>query len=336
MQQQRQDVRERRASSASLSFGRRRGKSLSLPGQAGASTPPTPQLPGTASPGTTTPPVLADSPALATGGYFSRNTAGLGSALTRTGSGPGSRGNNEEERDAQRKIQRRASAAEKYLGQFREQAGAGAAAQGMTTTGAGVVGAPQTASDAIASVRAAVRTSPQRERVRRYSRGSTMGTGNGVDISSGAMMPRSRRQSLIQPATNMGSMLVGPITEVDDSSNGVVGLTAGPQRPRLERMTTAPGPGVVHTPFTSTIATNTNTTTNGASRGDSGRVGSPAPLPLMSDMMIQLQGLLDGTRHTDELGVQFELGWPALEKHLVVIGGGKGEGDFGRVEIICR
>lgn len=49
-----------------------------------------------------------------------------------------------------------------------------------------------------------------------------------------------------------------------------------------------------------------------------------------------LKDLLDGTRHSDELGVQFEAGWPLLEKYLVTIGGGKGEGDFGRVEIIYR
>ena len=50
----------------------------------------------------------------------------------------------------------------------------------------------------------------------------------------------------------------------------------------------------------------------------------------------ELKDLLDGTRHTDELGVRFEVGWPSLEKYLVAIGGGKGEGDFGKIEIIYR
>ena len=49
-----------------------------------------------------------------------------------------------------------------------------------------------------------------------------------------------------------------------------------------------------------------------------------------------LKELLDGTHHADELGVRFELGWPALEKHLIAIGGGRGDGDFGRVEIVYR
>ncbi len=49
-----------------------------------------------------------------------------------------------------------------------------------------------------------------------------------------------------------------------------------------------------------------------------------------------LKDLLDGTRHSDELGVQFEAGWPLLEKYLVAIGGGKSDGDFGCVEIIYR
>ena len=56
----------------------------------------------------------------------------------------------------------------------------------------------------------------------------------------------------------------------------------------------------------------------------------------MLPMPSQLKGLLDGTRHTDELGVKFEIGWPTLEKYLIAIGGGKGDGDFGRVQVIYR
>jgi hypothetical protein len=49
-----------------------------------------------------------------------------------------------------------------------------------------------------------------------------------------------------------------------------------------------------------------------------------------------LRELLDGTRHTDELGVMFDAGWPLLERWLSVLGGGKGDGDFGRVVLIIR
>jgi hypothetical protein len=46
--------------------------------------------------------------------------------------------------------------------------------------------------------------------------------------------------------------------------------------------------------------------------------------------------LLDGDRHTDELSVTFEAGWPLLEWWLIAIGGGDGNGDYGRVAIIYK
>jgi hypothetical protein len=46
--------------------------------------------------------------------------------------------------------------------------------------------------------------------------------------------------------------------------------------------------------------------------------------------------LLDGDRHTDELSVKFEAGWPLLEQWLIAIGGGEGNGDYGRVVIIYK
>lgn len=49
-----------------------------------------------------------------------------------------------------------------------------------------------------------------------------------------------------------------------------------------------------------------------------------------------LKPLLDGTRHSDELGVLFDAGWPLLEKYLIAIGGGRGAGDFGKVVVIYR
>ncbi len=53
-----------------------------------------------------------------------------------------------------------------------------------------------------------------------------------------------------------------------------------------------------------------------------------------SQYPLDLKDLLDGTHHTDELGVRYEAGWPLLAQYLVAIGEGKGDGDFGRVKII--
>lgn len=50
----------------------------------------------------------------------------------------------------------------------------------------------------------------------------------------------------------------------------------------------------------------------------------------------ELLPLLDGEHHTDELATRFEIGWPLLEQWLITAGGGKGDGDFGRVLIIYR
>jgi len=50
----------------------------------------------------------------------------------------------------------------------------------------------------------------------------------------------------------------------------------------------------------------------------------------------ELIPLLDGEHHADELCTRFEVGWPMLEKWLVAIGEGKGNGDFGKVLIIYR
>ena len=46
--------------------------------------------------------------------------------------------------------------------------------------------------------------------------------------------------------------------------------------------------------------------------------------------------LLDGEHHTDELSVRFEAGWSLLEQWLLSIGGGRGDGDYGRVVIIYK
>ncbi|KAH7929743.1 NPR2-domain-containing protein [Leucogyrophana mollusca] len=56
---------------------------------------------------------------------------------------------------------------------------------------------------------------------------------------------------------------------------------------------------------------------------------APAPPP-------ELLPLLDGEHHTDELSTRLEAGWPLLQQWLAAIGGGKGDGDFGRVLIMYR
>ena len=50
----------------------------------------------------------------------------------------------------------------------------------------------------------------------------------------------------------------------------------------------------------------------------------------------ELISLLDGDHHTDELSVRFEAGWPMLDRWLITIGGGAGNGDYGCVSVIYR
>lgn len=65
------------------------------------------------------------------------------------------------------------------------------------------------------------------------------------------------------------------------------------------------------------------------SHGPGQLLSVPAPPP-------ELASLLDGEHHTDELSTRFEAGWPLLQQWLAVIGGGRGDGDLGRVSIIYR
>ncbi|KAF8892501.1 nitrogen permease regulator 2-domain-containing protein [Infundibulicybe gibba] len=57
-------------------------------------------------------------------------------------------------------------------------------------------------------------------------------------------------------------------------------------------------------------------------------INTPFPMDMLA--------MLDGEHHTDELAVKFEASWPLLEQWLVAIGGGQGNGDFGKVCIIYR
>lgn len=68
--------------------------------------------------------------------------------------------------------------------------------------------------------------------------------------------------------------------------------------------------------------------------------GAAAPAPVLVSQPLAyppaLAPLLDGEHHADELCCQFEVGWPTLERWLVAVGGGSGDGDFGKVLIIYR
>ena len=68
--------------------------------------------------------------------------------------------------------------------------------------------------------------------------------------------------------------------------------------------------------------------------------GAAAPAPVLVSQSLAypaaLVPLLDGEHHADELCCHFEVGWPTLERWLVAVGGGSGDGDFGKVLIIYR
>ncbi|KAG9318697.1 nitrogen permease regulator 2-domain-containing protein [Chiua virens] len=85
-------------------------------------------------------------------------------------------------------------------------------------------------------------------------------------------------------------------------------------RPRLSRSPSAPMVPQIHTSF---------------SQGSGQLLNMPAPPP-------ELVTLLDGEHHTDELSTRFEAGWPLLQRWLAMVGGGRGDGDLGRVSIIYR
>ncbi|KAF8447715.1 nitrogen permease regulator 2-domain-containing protein [Boletus edulis BED1] len=113
--------------------------------------------------------------------------------------------------------------------------------------------------------------------------------------------------------------LIYPQSEVSskDGRSSWYGPSVGPistGRPRPSRSPSAPMVPQIHTSF---------------SQGSGQSFNVPPPPP-------ELVSLLDGEHHTDELSTRFEAGWPLLQQWLAVIGGGRGDGDFGRVSIIYR
>ncbi|KAI0306352.1 nitrogen permease regulator 2-domain-containing protein [Multifurca ochricompacta] len=97
----------------------------------------------------------------------------------------------------------------------------------------------------------------------------------------------------------------------------------GPSEPRLQHTMR---PRLSRSPSSPAIKTQTN---GGA---------APAPVPAARPLAYPptLVPLLDGEHHTDELCCRFEVGWPTLERWLVAVGEGSGNGDFGKVLIIYR
>ncbi|KAI9453989.1 nitrogen permease regulator 2-domain-containing protein [Lactarius psammicola] len=132
----------------------------------------------------------------------------------------------------------------------------------------------------------------------------------GPPSSPQTVRPRElRRHSTAMPASlfEIAQALAAPATE--PRLQHVV-------RPRLSRSPSSPA---------------MKTQTNG---------GMAAPAPVLASQPLAypaaLVPLLDGEHHADELCCQFEVGWPALERWLVAVGGGSGDGDFGKVLIIYR
>lgn len=136
---------------------------------------------------------------------------------------------------------------------------------------------------------------------------------------SGAMQRRSRVES------------DGVLGDVRARSS-VQDLLAAPPRPRYDRSPSAPVSrtgAALPVDITQTPA------------GQRASVVGPGPaagtVPAYSPFPKALLALLDGEHHTDEIGCEFEAGWPLLERWLVDAGGGKGDGDFGsRIVIIYR
>lgn len=66
------------------------------------------------------------------------------------------------------------------------------------------------------------------------------------------------------------------------------------------------------------------------------QVYGPTQVPLGPTLPRELLDMLDGEHHTDEICTHLKVGWPIVRQWLVIAGGGRGDGDFGRVAIIYR
>ncbi|KAF9647541.1 NPR2-domain-containing protein [Thelephora ganbajun] len=137
-----------------------------------------------------------------------------------------------------------------------------------------------------------------------------------------------------QPPQNLRSML-------SKLSQGLPGTRPPdpPAPPSSPVMTTHPLSLHVRPSDSSPTPVQQSQRTSKASFGSSGvGLGTDSTVGTVSTLVVpsELAQLLDGEHHTDELATKFEAGWPMLQKWLVVISGGSGDGDFGRVVMVYR
>ncbi|KLO11895.1 NPR2-domain-containing protein [Schizopora paradoxa] len=191
---------------------------------------------------------------------------------------------------------RRGSHAEKYLEQFRKEIDAAKSGGAMAGQRDSTSGMVSTSPRTTRFVR------PHHQQVQAAAQDSIDGVMGGRRYSlQQPMVTQIHTAGGLQPSNSLSGPFNSSSGDLLENASGL----ATPTRPRLSR-----------SPSAQTI---------GVSQGQQSLQVPPG-----------LKDLLDGTRHSDELGVQFEAGWPLLEKYLVAIGGGRGDGDFGRVEIIYR
>lgn len=151
--------------------------------------------------------------------------------------------------------------------------------------------------------------------------GSNITVGNQPSLTSLEEINTVHERSVGRPRVNSDGRRLSMYQQSEVSSKDGRSLGYGPSvgpistgRPRLSRSPSAPMVPQIHTSF---------------SQG-SGQLLNAATPPL------ELVSLLDGEHHTDELSTRFEAGWPLLQQWLAAIGGGRGDGDFGKVSIIYR
>ena len=179
--------------------------------------------------------------------------------------------------------------------------------------------------------------------------------------SHAAFMRPRRRTSEVVPAfaavsEHVTSGTVSPPPRVAEASLGTLRSRAGPPSPQTIRVreprrhsTTTPAslfeiaqslavpteprlqhavrPRLSRSPSSPVVKTQAN-----------GAAPSPKPVLVSQPLAYppSLVPLLDGEHHTDELCCRFEVGWPTLERWLVAVGEGSGDGDLGKVLIIYR
>lgn len=149
--------------------------------------------------------------------------------------------------------------------------------------------------------------------------GSNFTVGNQPSSASPEEVNTARERSIGRPRVNSDGRRLSTYQPSEVSSKDGRSLGHGPSvgpistgRPRLSRSPSASMVPQIHTSFP---------------QGSGQLPNVPAPPP-------ELASLLDGEHHTDELSTRFEAGWPLLQQWLAAIGGGRGDGDFGRVSII--